>query len=207
MSILEQLAAKAQVTGDVGEGLNGDIEAAQADVHRLQGGAIWLKEGVAKLASLADHIRKDFEDGKLASLEDKAVHDLLLDYNRKAQECLLNFAELKKSEGIATSGRLAGLKAALDLVQKHHQAAAVRATQIMQAVSAENPPENEAEAREARQARAPGEHPGPSALDGRRIEALKAEVAADAAAGAAVLPMKPPASKKSRKARKAAQRG
>jgi hypothetical protein len=173
MSALEQLAAKAQVTGDVGDGLDKALEAAKTEVDRLVGGAHWLKEGANKLSSLAEHINKDFEENKFDNLDGKAIHDLLLDYNRKATECILNFAELKKSESYGANGRVLGLKGALELVGKHHEAATMRAKQIMQAIESEEPPVDEAAAKEARRNRALGERPGPSPLDGRRLEALK----------------------------------
>jgi len=174
MSVLEQLAAKAQVTGDVGENLDKELTAAEAEAHAYMGGSKWLKEGTKGVSSLADHIRKDFEEGKFDALDGKQIHDLLLDYNRKACECMLNLSELKKAEALVANGRVVGLKNALEVVKRHHTTATVRAEQLLQAIASEEQPMDEEAARAARRERAPGEHPGPSSLDARRQEALQA---------------------------------
>jgi hypothetical protein len=176
MSLLEQLAAKAQVTGDVGDGLDKDLDRAQAEAHSLMGGALWVKKATAGVSGLMELIRKDFEEGKLDNLEGKQVFDLLSEWNRKSVECLLNFAELKKSEALVANGKVVGIKAAMEVVQNHHTAATVRAAQIQQAIASEESPQDEDEARAARRERAPGEHPGASPLDARRVEALKEAV-------------------------------
>jgi hypothetical protein len=173
MGVLEQLAAQAQVTGDVGEKLDTALEAAQAEVYRLQGGSLWLKAGTKGVGGLADHIRQDFEAGKFEGLDAKAIHDLLLDWNRKAVECMVNLADQKKSEGLAAEGKILGLREAMKLVQQSHDVASKRASMIV----AQEPPVDEQAARGERRARMPGEHPGPSPLDARRQEAAKAEVA------------------------------
>ena len=173
MSLLEQFAAKAQVTGDLGDKLDKDLENSQAEVHRLQGGYLYLKECAQKLASVAENIRKDFEEGKFESKDAKSIHDLLLDYNRKAIECVLNFSELKKSEGLAASGKMVGIKESLQLVKKHHLAATARASQITQAIESDEQPIDEQKAKESRKSRSIGEHPGQSSLDERRAEAMK----------------------------------
>lgn len=177
MGLLEQLAAKAQVTGDVGEGLDKDLEQAQTDAHMLMGGALWVKRSITGISGLMDHIRKDFEEGRYENLDGKQVFDLLSEWNRKAAECLSNFAEMKKSEALAANGKVVGLKSALELVKKHHETATSRVSQILKAVESEEQPQDELDARAARRGRAPGEHPGPSPLDARRMEALKEEVA------------------------------
>ncbi len=175
MGVLEQLAAQAQVTGDVGEKLDTALEAAQAEVYRLQGGSLWLKAGTKGVGGLADHIRQDFEAGKFEGLDAKAVHDLLLDWNRKAVECMVNLSDQKKSEGLAAEGKILGLREALKLVQQSHDVASKRASLIV--AQAQEPPVDEQAMREERRARLPGEHPGPSPLDARRQESAKAEVA------------------------------
>ena len=160
MSLLEQLAAKAQVTGDVGESLDKELSAAEAEASERVGGAKALKAGTTGVSALMEHIRKDFEEEKFEGLEGKAIFDLLANYNRKAVECMLNFSEKMMAEALVANGKVAGLKGALEVVRKHHMASSTRAEQILKALAAEEKVEDEATVRAGRRERVPGEHPG-----------------------------------------------
>ena len=161
----------ARVSGDLGETLDKALEQARTEVARLQGQSMGIKAAIPGIGNLADHIRKDFEDGKLDGLDGKSVHDLLLDWNRKAIECLANLSEAKKAEAVGAEGRVIGIKDALLLVQKRHDNDTGQIKRLTELAMA--PPLDEAELKEARRGRAAGEHPGPSPLDARRQEAAK----------------------------------
>jgi hypothetical protein len=173
MNLLEQMAAQAKVTGDIGERLDQELEETRAQILKYEGGVFWLKDSTKGVGGLAEHVRKDFEEGKLENLDGKAVHDLLLAYNQRAIECMLSLAEKLKADGLVANGKLVGIRGALELTQRHHTAATARAAQITAAIENEIPAANEDEARAARRERLPGEHPGPSPLEARRQEALQ----------------------------------
>lgn len=173
MSLLEQMAAKAQVTGDIGERIDKELQETHEAILKLEGGQHWVKESIKGVGGLAEHVKKDFEEGKLENLDSKAVHDLLLTYNERACECLLSFSKKLEGDRLVANGKLVGLRGSLELVQHHHTAASARAAQITAAIEDTTPAANEDEARAARRERQPGEHPGPSPLEARRQEALK----------------------------------
>lgn len=171
MSELATHQARLQVTGELGEGLDKQLDQAEADSNRLFGAAAGLAEGAKKLANLAEHIRKDFDEGKLDKLDGKGVHDLLLSYNRRASEQLANLAGQKKSEALVAQGRVSAFKESVALAQRYHNSALARCQQLQAPVEE---PEPEAAAKGRRRGRRAGEHPGPSPLDERRAAAKTA---------------------------------
>lgn len=178
MALANKISGKLEVTGDIGERLDKQLEAARADANKCAGAAYWLAHAADKsIPSIHAAIDRDFEDGKikLSDLEsDLQLSSLIKLYVSKASESIKNLSIKKKHDEVGSHGRAQGLEEALKLVQKHHNAASVRAQQLIAAareLQAEAAKEPVATAEEPKAPRLPGQHPGPSKASARRREA------------------------------------
>lgn len=169
-----EVEGKLSVTGDIGEQIDGAHTAAEVRVQHLIGGRTSLLE-YAKLAEkIVATVNQDLEEGKIpvggTELE-------IADYTKRKVlqviEGMRNLADKMQQDRFIAEGQASAYRQAATIVQKYHDAAKVRQLQLQQAelelrlVKQEAPVEDER--RCERKKRAPGEHPGRSPLDARRL--------------------------------------
>lgn len=183
MSTADEIRGRVQVSGDIGEKLDGVKEASEMKAQQLEGAAAGLKAAQKAIALLHANVDKDMEEEGESKLfpsggSDLEIASYVKRYITRASESCENLAEKAKADRIAAAGRASALKEAVELVQKYHNASLTRASQLKAALEAalsndegEVIEETEEEAQERRKARAPGEHPGPSPHDARRAAA------------------------------------
>ncbi len=161
-----------EVTGELGQTLDKQMQVAENEVFHRQGGKDALKELALKMTnSLGDLARAERDEGKFNNLDENGVHAVVQRYLKRAFECCDNLAQQKQSEFLVASGKAAALREAVGVTQRFHDTARSRCQQLTAAVE-EATPEPKAKARRKR--RKPGEHPGESPLEARRAEAKKA---------------------------------
>jgi prophage DNA circulation protein len=204
---LDGFLGKLEVTNEIGEQLDKQLQHAEAQVQQYIGGSSALRLGAVKVGELGVHIDKDLQEGKLAFESELVAVAYVKGYLRKASECLLNLSEKSKTEELIAHGKTAALKESLEIVKKHAVVAKSRTEQLLAAM--------EEVAKEAsggisqddlsgdRRNRRSGQHPGPSSLDARRAErdaalAVEAQPVAEAAQQGAS-PSDIPPEKKARK--------
>jgi hypothetical protein len=185
MSTVDEIRGRVQVSGDIGEKLDGVKEASEMKAQQLEGASVAFKTAQKAIALLHASVDKDMEESEgEAKLfpsggSDLEIASYVKRYITRASECCGNLAEKAKADMIAASGRASALKEAVEIVQKYHNASLTRANQIRAAMEAASTgeviEESEEEAQARRKARAPGEHPGPSPHDARRAAAAEAQ--------------------------------
>lgn len=172
---LDGFLGKLEVTNEIGEQLDKQVEAAEHQVQQYIGGSSALRLGAVKVGELGIHVDKDMNEGKLVFENELAVSAYIKSYLRKASEVLLNLAEKSKTEEMIAHGRVSALKESLEIVRKHAITARARSEQIIAAMEeaakeAQNPDSIPSTEEADRGSRRPGQHPGPSSLDERRSE-------------------------------------
>ena len=200
MNKLDGFLGKLEVTNEIGEQFDKQLQAAENQAQQFQGGAASLRLGAVKVGELGTHIDEDLQEGKLAFESDLAAAAYMKSYLRKASEVLLNLAEKSKTEELLVLGKALALRESLEVVKKHAVSAKARSEQIIAAmeelakeVAGEKP------ATEDRHNRLPGQHPGPSSLDDRRAERDAARAAEAQPAPSEPPPEAPPAGKRGKK--------
>jgi len=198
---LEGSLGKLEVTNDIGEALDKQLQQAENQAQQLLGGTTALKVAAKKVGALGEHISQDLEEGKLQFSTELEAATYTKEWIRRACEVLNNLAEKSKSEELVAHGKAKGLRDSMEMVGRHCKAAKARAEQLVaaaeeaQAKAAEGAKGDGAEVPEdaARGgARAPGERPGPSTLDERRAEAAQAKAAQSAEGDSAEAKAAPP---------------
>lgn len=179
---LQTILGKLEVTNEIGETLDKQLQHAENTTQQLAGGSASLRLGAVKVGELGVHVDKDLQEGKLAFESELVAAAYVKGFLRKASEVLLNLADKTKSEELVSHGRVAAIKESLEIVKKHCVNAKARAEQLVAAheelakIEAGNVPEEVGDRRN----RLPGQHPGPSSLDDRRAERDAARAAAEA---------------------------
>lgn len=183
---LQTILGKLEVTNEIGETLDKQLQHAENTTQQLAGGSASLRLGAVKVGELGVHVDKDLQEGKLAFESELVAAAYVKGFLRKASEVLLNLADKTKSEELIAHGRVSALKESLEIVKKHCVNAKARAEQIV-AAAQEAAKEAAQEAAEGgsyveidRRNRRSGQHPGPSSLDDRRAERDAARAAAEA---------------------------
>ena len=170
MPNLESLKAKVDVTGDLGETYDQMLQAAEREAHGREGAEQILKTAAKLVLKLHEHVDKDFEAGELPKQELQIV-SYVKKYVTRASECLQNLASKMEAEKLVANGKVAALRPAVDLVQRHHNSAVAVYKQVETELKETNGKDPRPTARGP--ARAPGQHPGPSPLAERRAEAKR----------------------------------
>lgn len=179
---LQTILGKLEVTNEIGETLDKQLQHAENTTQQLAGGSASLRLGAVKVGELGAHVDKDLQEGKLSFESELVAAAYVKGFIRKASEVLLNLSDKTKSEELVSHGRVAAMKESLEIVKKHCVNAKARAEQIVAAheelakIEAGNISEYEAT---DRRNRLPGQHPGPSSLDDRRAERDAAKAAAE----------------------------
>ncbi len=180
---LQVYLGKLDVTNEIGETLDKQLQLAENTAQQFAGGSQALRHGAAKVGELGVHVDKDLEEGKLQFTTELEVAAYIKRYITRAGEVLLNLAEKSKNEELVHHGRVAAIRESMEIVKKHCTSAKARAEQIVAAqeemakmMAGGAPP---AEAPVDRGARLPGQHPGPSSLADRRAERDAAKARAE----------------------------
>lgn len=202
MSQLDLWLGKLEVTNELGEQLDKQLQQAESTAQQLHGGSLALKAGAEKVGELGIHVTRDLEEGKLefesALKASEYIHRKII----QAREVLLNLAEKSKADELVAHGKAAGLRGFMQTMQNHAKAAKARSQQLIAQAEElakaleEQPTEESASAPEPEAADRPrgrmsGQHPGRSPLDERRAEAAKARAEAEAAEKAAQTAQEP----------------
>jgi hypothetical protein len=208
---LDGFLGKLEVTNEIGEQLDKQLQQAENLVQQYIGSSSALRLGAVKIGELGTHIDKDLAEGKLVFDSELTAVSYMKSYLRKASECLLNLSEKSKTEELIAHGKTAALKESLEIVKKHAVVAKSRTEQILAAMEeaakeAANPDAIPSTSEVDRHNRRPGQHPGPSSLDERRAErdaanAAEAQPEASEAQPEEVpeSPSEPPSEKKAKK--------
>jgi len=202
---LDGFLGKLEVTNEIGEALDKQLQHAEDQAQQLFGGCAALKVGAAKVGALGEHVSKDLDEGKLQFESELAAAEYVKTYLRRASEVLLNLAERSKSDELVAHGKASAIRNNMELVGRHCKSARARAEQLVAAAQeaediakgkAPEPPEDG-----PRGPRAPGERPGRSSLDERRAEAAaaRAKEGPNGSGTQAAIPMKPPVKKITKK--------
>lgn len=181
---LDGFLGKLEVTNEIGEALDKQLQLAESQVQQYVGGNSALRMGAVKVGELGVHVDKDLNEGKLNFETELVASAYIKGYIRKASEVLLNLAEKAKSEELIAHGRVASIKESMEVVKKHCTVAKARAEQLVAQTqeAAKEAVEGPSEAPEGdRRNRRPGQHPGPSSLDERRAERDAARAGAPSA--------------------------
>ncbi len=191
---LQVFIGKLEVTNEIGETLDKQLQLAENATQQLSGGSAAFKVGAEKVGALGVHVDKDLEEGKLAFASELEASAYIKKYIIRASEVLLNLAEKSKNEELVAHGRVAAIKESMEVVKKHAFAAKSRAEQIVAAQEemAKLAADPDKLAEDDRGARMPGQHPGRSSLDERRAERDAAKAQAAAPAESAPEPETPP---------------
>lgn len=176
MGQLDSWLGKLEVTNELGEKLDGDLQRAEQVAQHLHGGAAALKSGAEKIGELGTHVSRDLEEGLLEFETPLKAAEYTRKYLTRAREVLLNLAEKSKNEELVAHGKAAGLRVFMGTLQNHAKAAKARTEQLLAAAeevqkaeeSSEKEPDDDAPRRG--RVRLPGEHPGRSSLDARRAQ-------------------------------------
>jgi hypothetical protein len=188
MSNLQGFLGKLEVTNEIGELLDKQLQLAEGQAQQYIGGSASFRLGAVKVGELGIHIDKDLEEGKLSFESELAAASYMKSYLRKASEVLLNLAEKSKNEELIAHGKVAALRESMEVVKKHCLSAKSRVEQLL-AAAQEAAKEAETGVSEVevadRRNRRPGQHPGPSSLDARRAERDALRSQDDIQAGAA----------------------
>jgi len=195
---LDGFLGKLEVTNEIGEALDKQLQHAEDQAQQLFGGCAALKIGANKVSGLGEHVSKDLEEGKLQFASELEAAEYVKTYLRRASDVLLNLAERSKSDELVAHGKASAIRNTMEMVGRHCKSAKARAEQLVAAAQeaealakGEDPEPSEDTPRGPRTPRASGERPGPSPLDERRAEA-----AAERAKKGTEAPSKPQAAKK-----------
>jgi len=184
---LQVFLGKLEVTNEIGEQLDEQLQRVENTVQQLVGGGAALRLGANKVGELGSHVDRDLEAGKLQFTSELEVAAYVKKYIIRANEVLLNLAEKSKSDELVAHGKAAALKESMAVVKRFCTSAKSRAEQIvaaneelakMAAAAGVDPAAVPAAVPAVdRGARLPGQHPGPSSLAERRAErdALRAQ--------------------------------
>lgn len=173
---LDGFLGKLEVTNEIGEVLDKQLQQAEDQAQQLFGGCAALKMGASQIGKLGEHVDKDLDEGRLQFSTELEAAAYVKSYLRKAGEVLRNLADKSKSEELVAHGKGAAVRESMALVGRHCKAAKARAEQLMaaaveiQARADGKKPESPEEGPRGGP-RMPGERPGPSTLDERRAEA------------------------------------
>jgi hypothetical protein len=182
MANLDGFLGKLEVTNEIGETLDKQLQLAESQVQQYVGGNSALRMGAIKVGELGVHVDKDLNEGKLSFESELVAAAYIKGFIRKAGEVLLNLADKAKSEELVAHGRVASFKESLEVVKKHCTVARARAEQLVAQAqeAAKEVVEGPSEAQEGdRRNRRPGQHPGPSSLDERRAEQTTAKASTE----------------------------
>lgn len=185
MSNLQGFLGKLEVTNEIGELLDKQLQLAEGQAQQYVGGSSALRLGAVKVGELGTHIDKDLEEGKLSFESELAAASYMKSYLRKASEVLLNLSEKSKNEELIAHGKVAALRESMEIVKKHCVSAKARVEQLLAAAqeaakeAAQETAEGGSYVEIDRRNRRPGQHPGPSSLDERRAERDAARAQAD----------------------------
>ena len=211
MPNLEAVKAKVAVTGDLGETYDQMLEAAEREAYGREGAEKILQAASKLVLKLHEHVDKDHEAGEIPKGELQIV-GYTKKYVTRASECLLNLAKKMEAEKYVAHGKVAALKPAVALVQRHHDSANAVAKQLEAALEearGESKPAADQRSTLRGVSRQTGQHPGPSPLEKRRAEGkrLKAERQAreEAAQSPSTDAPDPPANGKKKRSRKRAK--
>lgn len=173
MSNLQGFLGKLEVTNEIGEALDKQLQLAESQTQQYVGGSSALRLGAVKVGELGVHVDKDLAEGKLVFENDLVASAYVKAYLRRASEVLLNLAEKSKSEELVSHGKVAALRASMEVVKKYCISAKARVEQLLAAAEeaareagTNTPSQDEVDRRNRR----PGQHPGPSSLAARRAE-------------------------------------
>lgn len=179
---LDQWLGKLEGHNEIGEALTEQLQKAEEEVQQFVGGGLALKLGSDKVGALGSIVDEDLKAGLLSFESELKAAEYVKKTIIRAREILANMAESSKAREIAAAGKVSALKESRDLVLRHCKAAMARAEQLKLAKeeleaalsedSHEEPPEGSSEEQRGRN-RASGRHPGPSRLDGRRVDSAK----------------------------------
>jgi hypothetical protein len=181
---LDQWVGKLEGLNEIGEALTEQLQAAENEVQQFVGGKQALQAAAEKVGALGAAVSEDLEQGKLSFSSELEASEYIKKTIIRAREIVLNLAEGAKSREIAASGKVSALGVSRGLVIRHCKAAKVRAEQLTQAIEEAKDLKNRSEGDlpeepARRTSRGPGEHPGPSSLDLRRVQAIADKVVPD----------------------------
>lgn len=132
---LERLKAKAEVTGQIGEGLDGALVGHLNETHRLAGRSEGMRQAADLVLKMHEHIRKDLDEGVIQDgMSAVQAADMAMKWITRTAEALSNAAERAKLEEIACHGKVTGIRLAIEVTQRAHNAACARAAQETAAI-------------------------------------------------------------------------
>lgn len=201
-------SGRAEVTADVGQVIQKDLEGKVVQAERAAGSSSALQQFGGKIPSLAEHAKKDLDEGLLTQEQYQAVKT----YLAKVQGLAEHVSQVEKNQELLLRGKVAALEETLSIIQKYHNTAFARLNQLIAAQEeqaalrrkqqdeAEN--ENAAKAAEAASrpevpsTTKPKAKPAPKAKKAKRLtkaekKKLAAKAAADAAKTESVAPIPP----------------
>lgn len=174
--LLERIAGKVELSGELGETLDKTLEQANNEAEQRRGMRHAYKDAGEKVKALHDHVSREMAEEKLPLSFDTQAEaaSYIKRWINRAVEICNNLGDKAQSDLLIANGKAAALRQAVEVVQRHHNAAVARHNQLTAPPEEdEEEPESESEGKQRRRERRPGQHPGRSSLDERRTEAAK----------------------------------
>lgn len=112
---IEKAELKVLVAHSIGSDMENKLEAAQRLEHQYEGGQLALKQAKIDILSIAEHLKKDLEEGKLdpKKLElnsELAVHDFVKKWLGRCFISLDGTKEKQRSMQLGAAGMVKGIK-------------------------------------------------------------------------------------------------
>ena len=166
--------AQARATGDLGEKLDGILQAIGKREQQAIGAASQLKEMAMKLGQFMGHVDSDFEKGKLDDIDDP-IKVKAYCKKRIAQmvEATLNLSEKAKNAALGAQVSQGDMQRAVLVTQKDHNTFVNQAEVAATALKEINKLEKAGKPLPRGRNRIPGTHPGKSKSSSRSRPGVK----------------------------------
>jgi len=133
---LEKSDIKIGTINEIGSALDDLLEAALTKAEQAEGGKVLAKKGLAGIESILSAIDRDLDEGKFDEPPDGPLKQaaLIKRWVLRCDESLKNLLMQAEGTSLQTEGRVAGLKAAVEIAQKRKTAEVSKARALQEAI-------------------------------------------------------------------------